>query len=79
MFSRVGWAVNLPSSLTPSVGSGANRLTLSPPGPINTSRPARFGLSSANRTAVPPPSELPTSAARSMPRWSNRFSRAVAL
>ena len=79
MFSRVGWAVNLPSSLTPSVGSGANRFTESPPGPISTSLPARSGLSRAKRTAVPPPSELPTSAARSMLRWSNRFSNAVAL
>ena len=32
MFSRVGSAVNLPSSLTPSVGSGANRLTDKPAG-----------------------------------------------
>ena len=63
MFSRVGSTENLPSSLTPSVGSGAKRLTLNPPGPISTSRPARSGLSSANRTAVPPPSELPTNGA----------------
>ena len=30
MFSRVGSTVNLPSSLTPSVGSGAKRLTRKP-------------------------------------------------
>ncbi len=75
-------AANLPSSLTPSVGSGANRLTDSPPGPISTRRPARFGLSSANRTAVPPPSELPTSAARSMPQMVEQVQqrgRAVAV
>ena len=31
------------SRLTPSVGSAWNRLRLSPPGPISTSRPTRSG------------------------------------
>ncbi|CPA99065.1 Uncharacterised protein [Mycobacterium tuberculosis] len=42
-FSRVGATENFDSRLTPSVGSGANRLILRPPGPISTNRPARAG------------------------------------
>ena len=36
-----GGAPNSISRRTPSVGSGANTLSVSPPGPISTSRPAR--------------------------------------
>ena len=71
MFSRVGSTVNRPSSFTPSVGVGCEQVDAQP-GPIRD-QPAGPGpdCPARDRTAVPPPSELPTSAARSMPRWSN--------
>src|SRR5205823_3965671 len=63
----------------PSVGSGANTLRPRPPGAMRTSRPVRCGWSSARRTAVPPPRELPTQCARSMPRCSGRSANRLML
>ena len=73
--SRVGSSTNSTRRMIPSGGRGLKNDTPTPPSV--TSRLTRSGFVAASRATIPPPSELPTIATRSMPSPSRKASTAV--
>ena len=71
----MGSSTNSTSRMMPSGGRGLKNGTPTPP--RVTSRLTRSGFVAASRATIPPPSELPTIASRSMPSPSRKASTAV--